>query len=341
MRIKAAPADAQPYPRYAACDSIRNFGARGDGTADDAVALQKAINSVGSGCSIFFPPGVYKLDSNITINKDITLQLGPQVEIRQFARLIPSANGMWSLTVQGEGPGTSVWRQGINHPFWSGINAGPRFKNLRLINLEFKPITYPLDNPHHFGGSTDLLEIILVTISRGVSSESRRFSLRTGDSAPTTALLNVLRDVYVSGANLDLDSAGNNLQITRLTGDIPGGSAGITVLRSSGSGEFLLSSCRLRIGRISKSAVSPIVSIRASANARLSATINDLEIQTDSWDAAIHAEARTGGELLQWGRDLAVTETAGSPGLFIARCRLQWGRDLAVTETRGRRSRIQ
>jgi hypothetical protein len=37
---------------------------------------------------------------------------------------------------------------------------------------------------------------------------------------------------------------------------------------------------------------------------------------------------------LQWGRDLAVTETGWEAVEHAAVCRLQWGRDLAVTETR-------
>jgi len=295
MRIKAAPAAAQPYPRYAACDSIKNFGAVGDGTADDAVALQKAINAVGSGCSIFFPPGVYRLASNITINKDITLQLGPQVEIRQFARLIPSTNAAWSLTVQGEGPGTSVWRQAIDFPFWSGVDGGPRFKNLRLINLEFSPYV-SLNSPHHYGGSTDLFEMTTVTISRGSSDQFRSFQLRTGDASVTTALLNVLRDVGVSGINMLLEVLNADLQITRLTGNITDG-AHITVIRTTGSGQVLVSSCRLNIGATGKSEVTPVIILQSDGSARLSATINDVEISSNSWDAALRAESFSSSEI--------------------------------------------
>jgi hypothetical protein len=296
MRIKSAPAASQPFPRYAACANIKEFGAVGNGTADDAVALRSAINNVGSGCSIFFPPGVYKLASNITINKDITLQLGPQVEIRQFSRLLADTNAVRSLTVQGEGPGTSVWRQAIDFPFWSGVNNGPRFKNLRLINLELSPYL-SLNVPHYYGGSTDLFEMTSVTVSRGNSDQFREFQIRTGDTTLTTAVLNVLRDIVVSGIRINLELLNADLQITRLTGDNIG-IARIFPYRSAGSGQLLVSSCRLNIGFTSKSSVSPIVEVGANGSGtRIAVTINDLEIATASWDAAINAYATSGAEI--------------------------------------------
>jgi hypothetical protein len=318
MRIKSAPSAAQPYPRYAACANIREFGAVGNGTADDAVALRSAINNVGSGCSIFFPPGVYKLASNITINKDITLQLGPQVEIRQFSRLLADTNAVRSLTVQGEGPGTSVWRQAIDFPFWSGVDNGPRFKNLRLINLEFSPYLSTLDFPHHYGGSTDLFEMTSVTISRGNCDPFRVFRVRTGDIALTTAALNVLRDIVVSGTHIGLEVLNADLQITRLTGnDI--GTASISLYRSSGSGQLLVSSCRLNIGFTGKSAVSPIVEVGASGSGtRIAATINDLEIVTESWDAAIDAYATFGAEINLLANAIRFTTTYYGAGYGYA-----------------------
>jgi hypothetical protein len=288
MRIKSAPVAAQPSPRYAACASIKDFGAMGDGTADDAVALQMAINNVGSGCSIFFPPGVYKLASNVTISKDITLQLGPQVEIRQFARLIPSANATWSLTVQGEGPGTSVWGQAIDYPFWSG-SPSRRFKNLRLINLEFRPYT-SLEFPHYYGGSTDLFEATLVTFSKGNSNQFKELQVRTGESMLTTASLNVLRDVVLTDINMQIDVQDADLEIRRLIGTISSW-ARILVARSSGTGQALISSCSLRIGFMTLSQVEPVIMLKATGNsARLFATINDVDILSSSRNAAVSAQ---------------------------------------------------
>src|SRR5690606_18805835 len=45
--------------RYSGPANVKWFGATGDGTTDDTVTLQAAINSVPEGVSLFFPEGVY------------------------------------------------------------------------------------------------------------------------------------------------------------------------------------------------------------------------------------------------------------------------------------------
>ena len=47
--------------------SVLDFGAVGDGVADDTAAIQAAISST-TGCTIYFPPGEYKCTSQILIN---------------------------------------------------------------------------------------------------------------------------------------------------------------------------------------------------------------------------------------------------------------------------------
>lgn len=48
--------------------SVKDFGAKGDGTTDDTAAIQAAVDSISFG-SIFFPPGEYKLTAEIDIAK--------------------------------------------------------------------------------------------------------------------------------------------------------------------------------------------------------------------------------------------------------------------------------
>jgi len=53
--------------------SVKDFGAVGDGVADDTTAIQNAINWVSTtngtaGTTIFFPSGLYKVTSTITVN---------------------------------------------------------------------------------------------------------------------------------------------------------------------------------------------------------------------------------------------------------------------------------
>lgn len=72
--------------------SVKDFGAVGDGIADDTSSIQAAINSFASGKgSIYFPAGSYKITSTISIAKD-RLSLhgdGPFATNIQFE---PSAN---------------------------------------------------------------------------------------------------------------------------------------------------------------------------------------------------------------------------------------------------------
>ena len=46
--------------------SVKDFGAVGDGVANDTSAIQAAFNSISTYSSVYFPPGVYLLSANIT-----------------------------------------------------------------------------------------------------------------------------------------------------------------------------------------------------------------------------------------------------------------------------------
>lgn len=47
--------------------SVKDFGAVGDGIADDTAAIQKAINKVASGGTVRIPPGTYLISSSLNI----------------------------------------------------------------------------------------------------------------------------------------------------------------------------------------------------------------------------------------------------------------------------------
>lgn len=56
-----------------AAEDVRDFGAIGDGVADDTVAIQAAIDALTSGGIVIFPVGTYKTTALITILDNVTL----------------------------------------------------------------------------------------------------------------------------------------------------------------------------------------------------------------------------------------------------------------------------
>ena len=68
-----------------ACVNVKDFGAKGDGSTDDTVACQSAINCLPSGARLYFPEGTY-LISPLCLKSHMTLELSEK------AMLLGSAN---------------------------------------------------------------------------------------------------------------------------------------------------------------------------------------------------------------------------------------------------------
>jgi hypothetical protein len=73
--------------RFADVVNVKDFGAVGDGVADDTAAIQAAINSTSPFGSVFFPESTYKISSTITL---------------------PSSSGYNGLTLFGVGWGSII-----------------------------------------------------------------------------------------------------------------------------------------------------------------------------------------------------------------------------------------
>lgn len=84
-----------------------DFGATGNGVADDTTAIQNAINAAGAGTEIYFPEGTYKITSTLTVaeNRVNLVGAGRHATVIYF---VPSANDIClDLTA-----GASVLAQG-------------------------------------------------------------------------------------------------------------------------------------------------------------------------------------------------------------------------------------
>jgi len=62
--------------------NVKDFGAVGDGTADDTLAIQAAITAATVGAAIYFPKGLYKA-SRVQITKSITI-FGDGIDVTQW-----------------------------------------------------------------------------------------------------------------------------------------------------------------------------------------------------------------------------------------------------------------
>lgn len=76
---------------------VKAFGAKGDGTTDDTVAINSAIGAVGAaggGC-VYFPPGQYVISANIVVKSGVTLcgnerfAPGPTFQISSCGSTLP------------------------------------------------------------------------------------------------------------------------------------------------------------------------------------------------------------------------------------------------------------
>jgi hypothetical protein len=64
-----APTARTMPDRLAEIKNVKDFGARGDGSTDDTSAIQAAINAAAAkGGSVYFPSGVYKISSTLTVS---------------------------------------------------------------------------------------------------------------------------------------------------------------------------------------------------------------------------------------------------------------------------------
>lgn len=72
MLLPYAPADGGPLPSPPVRYNVRDFGARGDGVANDTAPLQAALaaaNANAGGGVVYLPAGTYYLDQTMLVSR--------------------------------------------------------------------------------------------------------------------------------------------------------------------------------------------------------------------------------------------------------------------------------
>lgn len=54
--------------------SVKDYGAKGDGTTDDTAVIRAALSDLGEGETLFFPAGVYIISGKLTLKRNQTIQ---------------------------------------------------------------------------------------------------------------------------------------------------------------------------------------------------------------------------------------------------------------------------
>jgi hypothetical protein len=117
--------------------SVKDFGAVGDGVADDTAAIQAAVDALTEGGQLFFPPGKYKLTDEITLPSvgALTLQGSGGVD---FIRGSPVPSGS----------GTYLFQTASNKAIFV-FSPGCSYSSIK--DMSFSPSLVPTSTPELTG----------------------------------------------------------------------------------------------------------------------------------------------------------------------------------------------
>lgn len=78
--------------------NVLDYGAIGDGSADDTAAIQSAINALTSNATIYFPVGTYNVTNNLAITSKSNFNIVMDGVVVPNLNLSPSTNILFTLT---------------------------------------------------------------------------------------------------------------------------------------------------------------------------------------------------------------------------------------------------
>lgn len=132
--------------------SVKDFGAVGDGVADDTAAIQATVTAAGNrpgGCTVFFPNGTYKVSAPINVTKPGVMLKGDGKDSTQVVRA--TAYGTMFYFANGA---TVLDGTGIGH--MRLIDNGANNNSGNLIEVE-NASRFTADNLTFFGGTNGII----------------------------------------------------------------------------------------------------------------------------------------------------------------------------------------
>jgi hypothetical protein len=136
--------------------SVLDFGAVGDGVADDTAAIQAAINASVGFRSVYFPSGTYKVTSQITIANDRVMLHGDGSASRIL--FVPTANAVCFLFDKGS---TSSVQNTIRDLTFYSTDTTYTKTAIKLVNVS----QCLIENvhsifPHWYGSGSTFLHVL-------------------------------------------------------------------------------------------------------------------------------------------------------------------------------------
>jgi hypothetical protein len=131
--------------RFADVVNVKDFGAVGDGVADDTDAIQRAINAAGQGSgAVTLPKGIYSVNPNINVDSPVNIQLQAGCIVRQ--RSLGTTSGLTFMrfalfTFNSGAVGSAITGPGIlegnRQNLASAFLALPKTHNSYSYTIEF------------------------------------------------------------------------------------------------------------------------------------------------------------------------------------------------------------
>lgn len=193
-----------PLPQAPRGVSVKEFGAKGDGTTDDTAAFQKALATVKNG-AIEVPPGRYRITDMLEIkHSSIVLRgQGPAQSVLFFPKQLNDIKPNWGQTTSGRPTSNYSWSGGF---VWFKGTVGNRPLASITAPARRGDISVRVSNPTNLrvGQRVEILE----TDTRDNSLAAWLYS---GDAGDTSKLLGSTRAsivchiLKITGDNIEID----------------------------------------------------------------------------------------------------------------------------------------